>query len=62
MPSNVIEFNACDSHYKISEKYDSEAISSDGEFDDAKNMQVFNEDATEVLKIELVKSYQKTHF
>ena len=57
MPSNVLEFNMCDSNYQIDDKEDSDAISSDGEFNDARNMQVYNEDATEVLGIELKKGY-----
>ena len=35
----------------MQEKEDSDAISSDGEFNDAKNMNVMDADCTEVLEI-----------
>ena len=49
MPSYIEEFNACDSQYNMQPKEDSEAISSDGEFNAAKYMQVIDDDCTEAF-------------
>lgn len=46
------EYLQCNSHYVISEKEDSEEISSDGEFNDAANLQVFSEDDSAINHIE----------
>ena len=59
MPSNVMEFINCDSAYKIDEKEDSAAISSDGEFDDARNMIVLDDDCTQVFDIDVKKEWQR---
>ena len=40
-------------------KEDSEEISSDGEFEDAKKIEIYPEDASEVLKIEEIKAWQE---
>jgi hypothetical protein len=43
--------------YHIPAKLEDSEISSDGEFNDANKMQVYNENATEVYVIEKVKDY-----
>lgn len=42
----------CNSHYIIDDKEDSDEISSDGEFNDAANIQVFSEDDSAINYIE----------
>ena len=51
------EFREISSQYEIEEKDDSEAISSDGEFDKADKMAVYREDDVEVLRIEKFKRW-----
>ena len=52
-PSFMVEFKEqCTSHYELMPKEDSEEISSDGEFNDARRIKVYDEDASEVLQIE----------
>ena len=51
-PSFMAEFREISSHYEVQEKEDSLDISSNGEFDKADKMETYNEDDTEVLKIE----------
>jgi len=46
------EFAQCDSHYVIEDKEDSEAISSDGEFNEANKIDVLSEDDSQVSRIE----------
>lgn len=58
-PSYIGEFNECSSNYELPLKEDSEQISSDGEFEDAKRMEVYHEDDDEVLKIEEIKAWQE---
>ena len=46
----MVEFKEqCTSHYELVPKEDSEEISSDGEFNDARKIKVYDEDASEVL-------------
>lgn len=52
------EFREISSHYEVQEKEDSLDISSNGEFDKADKMETYNEDDTEVLKIEQVKQWR----
>ena len=54
-----MEFKECSSHYELEQKEDSEEISSDGEFEDAKRMEIYPEDASEVLKIEEIRAWQE---
>ena len=42
----------CNSYYPLSEKEDSEEISSDGEFNDASRLDVFDEDDSYILTLE----------
>ena len=56
-PSIVQEFNEISSQYLIDQKDDSEAISSNGEFDQADKMVTYNEEDTEVLKIQHMKDW-----
>ena len=51
-PSYMVEFKECSSNYELPLKEESDEISSDGEFNDAKNMDIYYEDDNEVLKIE----------
>ena len=52
-PSYMVEFKEhCNSHYEMVPKEDSDEISSEGEFQDAKKMVVYQENAVEVLQIE----------
>lgn len=46
------EFIKCESVYPLSEKDDSDAISSDGEFADANEIHVFNEDDSVINRID----------
>lgn len=57
-PSIMQEFREISSQYLIDQKDDSEAISSNGEFDQADKMVTYNEEDTEVLKIEHMKDWQ----
>lgn len=58
-PSYMQEFKEISSQYVLEHKSDSEAISSNGEFDDADHRIVtYNEDDTEVLKIQFAKDWQ----
>ena len=59
IPSNVQEFQNCDSHYQIPEKEHSYEISSDGEFEDANHILLLNDDCTEVLEIDVQKEMEK---
>jgi len=53
-PSFVREFKESSSQYRIPEKEDSEAISSNGEFDAARKAVIFEEDdSTELLLCEV---------
>ena len=52
------EFKDCDSVYPVPNKQDEDDISSEGEFNDAKQMQIYPEDATEVYLIEQRQNYQ----
>ena len=60
-PSFVKEFKECNSVYQIPDKQEPSEISSDGEFRDARNAQILNEDCTEVYLIEKKQEYEKTH-
>ena len=52
-PSYMVEFKEhCNSHYEMIPKEDSDEISSEGEFQDARRMVVYQENAVEVLQIE----------
>ena len=53
----MVEFKECSSNYELPLKEDSDEISSDGEFEDAKRMEVYHEDDNEVLKIEKIKAW-----
>ena len=55
-PSYMKEFKESNSVYQIQLKQEDSEISSDGEFNDANMMQVYNEDATEVYIIEQKKT------
>ena len=57
-PSYVAEFKEISSQYIVANKEDSEEISSNGEFEQADAMAVYNEDATEVFRIEEEKKWQ----
>jgi hypothetical protein len=59
LPSNVQEFQNCDSHYQIPEKEESFEISSDGEFNDANHILVLDDDCTQVLEIDVHKEISK---
>ena len=56
-PSYVAEFKEISSQYIVANKEDSEEISSNGEFEQADAMQVYNEDASEVFRIEEEKNW-----
>ena len=56
-PSYMVEFKECSSNYELPLKEDSDEISSDGEFEDAKRMEIYHEDDNEVLKIEKIKAW-----
>ena len=58
-PSYIAEFKECSSNYDLPLKEDSEEISSDGEFEDARQMEIYHEDDTEVLKIEQIRAWQE---
>ena len=58
-PSYIAEFKECSSNYQLPIKEDSSDISSDGEFEDAKHMDIYHEDDKEVLKIEEIKAWQE---
>lgn len=51
-PSYLKEFRDASSVYKLEKLEDSEEISDDEEFRQARNIQIFEEDATEVMKNE----------
>jgi len=55
-PSYIREFNECSSYYNMPIKTDEDEISSEGEFNDAKQMQVYAENDTEVYLIEQKKA------
>ena len=58
-PSYVAEFREISSQYIVANKEYSEEISSNGEFQQADAMAVYNEDATEVFRIEEEKKWQE---
>lgn len=58
-PSYIQEFREISSHYSIENKENSVDISSNGEFDKADKMSVYQEDDTVVLKIEQTKNWRK---
>jgi hypothetical protein len=53
-PTHVIygEFQQCNSEYAISDKDDESEISSDGEFNDAAEIDIFSEDNSRIDEIE----------
>lgn len=55
------EFKEISSQYQIEAKEDSEQISSNGEFERADKMEVYDEEDTELAKIEAAKVWQKTN-
>ena len=64
-PSVMQEFREISSQYLMDNKEDSEAISSNGEFEQADKMLTYNEDDTEVREIQRAKDWQsktKIHF
>ena len=58
-PSYIQEFREISSQYLIENKEDSEEISSDEEFRNADKMMVYNEDDTELHKIDAAKKWRK---
>ena len=54
-PSFMVEFKELSSKFDLVEKEDSDEISSDGEFNDARKIKVYDEGAPEVYKIETEK-------
>lgn len=57
-PSMIKEFRECTSEYQIPNKLDEDEISSDGEFQQAKNLRMLDESCTEVFIIEQKQQYQ----
>ena len=50
-PSYMVEFREISSHYQMDDKVHSEDISSNGEFNKAEKMEVFQDDDKKVLRI-----------
>lgn len=57
-PSYMQEFREISSQYQIEQKEDSVEISSNGEFERADKMEVYNEEDTELAVIEATKRWQ----
>lgn len=56
-PSFYQEFVECSSKYDLPRKVDDEEISDDEEFNDARHIRTYNQEATEVLRIEQEQQY-----
>ena len=56
------EFKNCVSVYNIPKKEDSDEISSEGEFNEARNVQLLREDDTKVYLIQKQQEYNETNF
>ena len=61
-PSFIEEFKNCKSEYIMPQKEDSEEISSEGEFADARNLQLMDEDDTRVYLIQKQNEYNNMGF
>jgi hypothetical protein len=58
-PSFYREFKECSSVYVMQNKEDSDEISDDEEFNDARHIRHYQQDATEVLRIEKTKEARR---
>jgi hypothetical protein len=60
-PSFYQEFVECSSYYDLPDKKEASEISDNEEFNEARKLDVYHEDATEVFMIEQDKEWQKAN-